>query len=467
MGFKGSLLLSQGNGGLLSAAGAAARPIATLQSGPASGAAAAHYLGLVAGHERLIALDIGGTSTDVAIIDRGLPYTTDSHVGDFPVILPLTDVSSIGAGGGSIVWVDSSGVLKVGPQSAGAAPGPACYGRGGTEATLTDAYFGAGIMSPAGFLGGTAKLDVEAANRALARVGTRIGGSAEDVAKAIIDIATSKMYAEVVRLIAKKGVDISEFGLVLYGGAGATHGFLLAKELGISEVIVPPAPGLLCALGTLTTDVKSDFIKSIHVSLTGKRRDDMAGVVGAYDELEKRAGQWLKEQNVPQNGHSFPRSADMRYQGQSYELTVTLPCGSDGTTESLSRTLLEAFHRMHERIYGHADVGAPVEIISVRVTALGKVRKPTAEELTRIWRKTQGSVAGSATKGARRIALADEDSSATVYDRLSLPADEWLSGPAVVEQYDTTTFIPRDYSFTVDAFGNILGRAATALKRGA
>ncbi len=454
MGLGGGFLVARGNGGLMNVAAAAESPVFTLGSGPASGVAAALYLSRVAGFERLIALDIGGTSTDVAIVDGELPYATESTIGDFPMMIPMVDVSSIGAGGGSIASVDAAGILKVGPRSAGATPGPACYGHGGRDATLTDAYVGAGVIDPDQFLGGRVRIHRDRALGALQSIGERIGRSPEEAADGIIEVVTAKMYAELVRLIAKKGVDISDFSLMVYGGAGATHGFLVAKELGIRRVIVPATPGLLCALGCLATDIKSDFIQTVHLVLSpGKSAAELDVLRTTFPELDGRAAAWLREQQVRQTDSTLHRSADMRYLGQSYEITV--PLEGEDLQAGRVENVLRAFHEHHNKIFGHSDDRAAVEVINARVTGVGRTRQPTPEELARVWEHLGSAAAGP--RKTRDILVQGQRWSAAVHERKSLRRDQRITGPAVVEQYDSTVLIPEGFTCHVDRFGNLIG----------
>jgi N-methylhydantoinase A len=454
LGLGGRFLVTRGNGGLMDVAAAVDTPLFTLGSGPASGVAAASYLGKVAGFEKLIALDIGGTSTDVAIVDGELPYATETPVGDFPIMIPIVDVSSIGAGGGSIASIDAAGILKVGPSSAGAMPGPACYGQGGHDATLTDAYVGAGVIDPEQFLGGRVKIQRDRAVSALRSIGEKIGRSPEQTADGIIEVVTAKMYAELVRLIAKKGIDVSEFSLMVYGGAGPTHGFLLAKELGIRRVIVPATPGLLCALGCLTTDIKSDFIRTVNLVLSpGKSTAELGVAQSAFRELGAHATAWLRKQQVPPEGGVLQRSADMHYLGQSYEITV--PLEDEIINYGRVESVLGAFHQHHNKIYGHSDDRASVELINARVTAVGSTRKPTAEELASVWEHAVTEPAGPPKK--REILLQGQRWSAAIYERKSLQRGQEIIGPAIVEQYDSTVCIPAGFACYVDRFGNLIG----------
>ena len=252
---------TKSNGGVMSIEAAGERPVETLLSGPASGVMGAAFIGQLIGDTRLLTLDMGGTSVDMALINGEVPYSNENTVGDFTVVLPAVDVSAIGAGGGSIAWLDAEGVLKVGPRSAGANPGPACYGRGGTEPTVTDAYAVLGIMTS--ILGGEMKLQFDKARAALATIGTRLGLTVEQAADAVLQVATANIYAEAVPQLARRGVDAKEFSLLCYGAAGPTHSFMLARELNLRRVIVPPMPGLLCALGCLVADLRADFVRSL------------------------------------------------------------------------------------------------------------------------------------------------------------------------------------------------------------
>ena len=262
------------------------------------------------------------------------------------------------------------------------------------------------------------------------------------------------MYAELVRLIAKKGVDISDFSLMVYGGAGATHGFLVAGELGIKRVIVPATPGLLCALGCLATDIKSDFIQTVNLVLSPDKSTAALDVLTTtFPKLDGRAAAWLSEQQVQEADRTLIRSADMRYLGQSYEITVPLEAGDlqDGRVEGVS----QAFHRQHDRIFGHSDDRAAVEVINARVTGVGRTRKPTPEELARVWEHLGGAPAG--TRKTRDVLVQGRRCSAAVFERKSLQRDQQIPGPAVVEQYDSTVLIPEGFTCHVDRFGNLVG----------
>lgn len=447
LGLPGPAYSTQSNGGILTASSAAEMPVVTLLSGPAAGVMGAIYVGAQAGIDQLITLDMGGTSADVAIVEGTPHYSTENRVGDFPVIMPAIDVSSIGAGGGSIAWTDHVGVLKVGPQSAGADPGPACYGRGGTQPTVTDAYVMLGIIDPEQFLGGTMRLDVEAAERAIAALGERIGLSPLEAAAAIIDVATSNMEAQFLPLMAQQGVDPSQFTLVPYGGAGPTHAFMFARQVGIPQVLVPPIPGVLSAIGCLVADLRSDYVSSVNLSLA---EIDSAELAGIYADLATKATAWLEEQQADVVSTSMVYSADMRYLGQSFEIPVMLPdVNGNLRLEDVERE----FHEQYEKIYHYNDPNSPVEMINCRVQIIGETSS------ARINFHQDSSVAADTVSGSRRVWFNDAYVDATVYVRANLKAEQTLSGPFIVEQYDTTIFVPPGFEVYVDSFGNLIGRA--------
>ena len=448
LGMPASVLTTKSNGGIMTAESAKDAPVETLLSGPASGVVGALYIGKVSGHDRLIAFDMGGTSSDVAVIDGDVMYSTESSVASMPIVMPAVDVSSIGAGGGSIAWVDPLGILKVGPRSAGADPGPACYGRGGTEPTVTDAYVQVGIIRPESFLGGRLALDGSLSEQALARVGEKLGLGVMETAAGVLDVATANMHAQLMPLMARRGIDPRDFAMLSYGGAGPTHALLLARELGIKKVIVPPSPGTLCALGCLVADLKRDSIKTIYAAA-----DDLtiADVEAEFAALEEDAQTWLAEQNAPSDGSVVIRSADIRYKGQSFDMTVALPTGfAEGDTMEVVR---KPFHEAYARIYGIADEAAPVEIINLRVTIVGVTPKPQPVP-------PRSSSTPGAPRSEREVFDEGTLQTAAVYAREDLAAGQSFSGPAVVEAADTTVFVPAGCEVTVDEWLNLIVEGA-------
>jgi N-methylhydantoinase A len=440
---------TKSNGGVMTAWHAAERPVETLLSGPASGVIGSAYLGQLIGEPRLVTLDIGGTSADMAVIDGEVGHSTENTVGEFPVIMPAVDVSSIGAGGGSIAWVDREGVLKVGPRSAGATPGPACYGRGGLEPTVTDAYVVAGIVHPSSFLGGTLTLQPELAHQALRKLGDGIGLDEVQAADAVLRVTTSMLYAELLPEMARRGADIRDYSLLAYGGAGPTHTFMAARELPIKRVIVPTTPGTMCALGCLVADLRADFVATVWRDCAEMSTSDLRA---PFATLDTEAQQWLADQSVPVAQTYMVRSADMCYVGQSFDVNVPLP----GTLDEVSLSdAIERFHQRHTSIYGHADPAAGVRLMTVRVQVVGATPKPQLGQIA-----TDGVAARAQLEsGVREIFENGRAWQARVYSRAALAQGDRIRGPAIVEQYDTTTYVPDGFEVHVDPWLNLVGEA--------
>jgi N-methylhydantoinase A len=450
------ILSTRSNGGIMSARRAAESPIETVLSGPASGVIGAAYLGKLAGAERLITLDMGGTSADVGVVEGEARLTTASFIGDYPIILPAIDVAAIGAGGGSIAWADADGVLKVGPRSAGARPGPACYDLGGQDATVTDAYVVLGIIDPEQFLGGRMKLKPGLAERALATLGEVLGLDPGATAEAVLNVATAQMYAALVPLMARKAVDITGYSLLAYGGAGPTHAFILAQEVGISRVLIPPSPGVLCALGCLIGDVKGDFIRTVYAPLPhhGDQTAQLAILEERFAELEQTARGWLAEQAIPVSSVELGREADMRYVGQSFEITVPL---AEGVLDDDGTLLRRAFHSAYADVYGYTDEQADLEIVNVRSGITGHTPKPHTPSAG------QGADTGPAQPQAQRdVRWNGRTARAGVFDRQQLSPGMTFEGPAIVTQYDTTVFVPSGFAVEMDAGRNLIGVATPA-----
>jgi N-methylhydantoinase A len=434
---------TKSNGGVMSVAAAAARPVETLLSGPASGVIGAAFIGRMIGDDKLITLDMGGTSVDIAVVNGEVSYSTENTVGDFPVLLPAVDVSAIGAGGGSIAWLDAEGVLKVGPRSAGANPGPACYGRGGTEPAVTDAYLALGICSPDGLLGGEMKLDKARAEAALAGLAERLGGSVLATADAVLQVATANIYAELVPQLARRGADAADYSLLAYGAAGPTHVFMLAREIAVRRVIVPPTPGLLCALGCLVADLRADFVRSLWEDCASLRDGQVRDI---YAALDSEARAWLVGQHVEVEKTYLIRSADLCYVGQSFEINVAFPDGA------LTVAAIEDwFHRRYERVYGYADRAAPVRLLEARVQIVGVMQKPDFDSLRPF------ATAADPVVGRRYIHEQGRQVEATVHQRTALRPGDNFAGPAVVEQYDTTVYVPEGFRVGVDQWFNLIG----------
>lgn len=445
-GVGSQLLVTRSNGGVMDSVGARSRPVDTLLSGPASGAVGARYVATQSGYSKIIALDMGGTSADVSIIDGDVPYSTEGSVGDFPIIMPAVEVRSIGAGGGSIAWLDAAGVLKVGPRSAGAKPGPACYGLGGTEPTVSDAYLALGYLDPEAVLGGKVRLDPARARDAIATIARPLGLDVPACAEAILQVATANMYAALLALVAQKGIDPRDFALLPFGGAGPAHGFFLAEEVGMGKVVVPPAPGVLAALGCLVADLRSDWIRAVNMPLVVGDRAVTRAVDAAFADLDRQARDWLRGEGVRGAKGELVHSGDLRYVGQSFELTVPL----QSTTPS-AEELIDRFQERHERIFGHADRTSPVELINVRTTVLGRmapVRQPPPRA------RTPGAPRPIAH---RQTFYRGEWVETPVYDRANMAIGGEIRGPAIVQQYDSTSVVPPGFVVHVDDGGNLVG----------
>jgi N-methylhydantoinase A len=435
--------ITRSNGGIMTIDAATHEPVQTLLSGPASGVVAAAGVGSRAGLADLVTLDMGGTSADVAVVEGGtIADSRDERVGDFPMVLPAVGISSIGAGGGSIAWLDGAGVLKVGPESAGADPGPACYGLGGVRPTLTDAFLVCGYLDPERFAGGLA-LVADAAYGAVETLAAPLVSDVFGAAESIVRVALANMYAELSAVLDRRGLDPRDFTLVAYGGAGPLVACRLAEEVHIARVLVPPAPGTLCALGALHADVVTDVVRTLNVRLDRLDGDELAS---AFAPAADRASAWLEREAPPDAVTALLLSADMRYVGQAYEIEVPVrPEWLDGDD---LRPLLDAFHERHERTFFHADRGAPAEIVDLRVRAVGELPKVPD-------RPPASCTSAPRARATRRIVAAGGRHEASVYARDSLAPGAAIAGPAIVEQDDTTTLVPSGWRVDVDGHGNL------------
>jgi N-methylhydantoinase A len=450
-GVTAPVFITASNGGSLSLATARARPVETLLSGPASGVMAASRLASATGTQRIITFDMGGTSSDIAVSCDGEPqFATRTEIGGLPLVLPVVAVSAIGAGGGSILRVDAQGVLKVGPESAGADPGPIAYGRGGSEPTITDCYLVTGLIDPARFLGGRVHLDCAASVAALAKIAARLGLRGTDApaqaAWGALRVATAGMVTELFKTMARDGLDPAEFSLVPYGGAGPTHATLVAEDAEIPRIVVPLAAATFCALGAVSADLRRDFAQSLRRVL-----DPAAAVAlgGLFAEMGEAALRWIDGEGELAQHTEFRHAVDMRYGGQAYELTVPLDAPTDDVT-----VLAEAFHREHERLYGFRDSEAPIELGTARLAVIGRVTPVVLPELAT-------SDEPPMPRERRRIYLETGWTETSIFERSDLRAGQHFDGPAIVEQADTTVLVLPGWHLRVDRFGNLhLARGA-------
>jgi N-methylhydantoinase A len=442
----GELHVMMSSGGVASAPTAAERPVTLLLSGPAAGVLGGQWAGALCGRRRLITFDMGGTSADIGIVtEDGVSEASarDTWVGGYPLLVPMLDVHTIGAGGGSIAYVDEGGAFRVGPRSAGASPGPAAYGHGGQEPTITDAHVVLGRIDPERFLGGRMKLDRDAAVEVVEKLSGRIGLDLLETAEGILTIANSNMARAIRSRTIEKGHDPREFALVAFGGAGPLHAADVADSLEIPEVLVPPHPGITSAGGLLTSDLKYDQMRTVF-QLQGNV--DVERLNRELDELEADLRGWLQRDGVPGEDVEVIRALDCRYVGQGYELRVTLADGA------FTEEALEAFHVLHAREYGSAYAD-PIEIVNARVSAIG--RRATLDPPPVSSGSLEDALVGE-SEGGFRVDGTLQTLPTRFYDRNLLPLDEALAGPAVVFHLDTTTVVPPGWNARADASGNLL-----------
>jgi len=442
-GYGGDVLLLHSGGGVMTPKTAERLPVRLAASGIAAGAIASRHLATLCGYPNAIGLDMGGTSTDISLVYAGEERVTKEWFVEYgyPIVFPSIEVLTIGAGGGSFAWIDEAGSLRNGPESAGANPGPACYGRGNDRPTNTDANLVLGRLGE-GLIGGAMTLDRAAAERAIAEhIGDPLGLGVEDAADAILRVANANM-ADAVRLISiRRGYDPREFALVAFGGAGPMHGAALARELSIPTVLVPPDPGITSALGCLLVDVKHDLSTMFLGAVDGV---DLVELEGEFGKLEAEARERLKSEEVPEEQMSIQRLIDMRYLGQWRSLTIPVDAPVD-LEDAASR-----FHAEHEREYNYRRDGAPVEIYRLNVRAVGVTPKPDLKRHDR-----NGAAARPSATRPVRFDETDAAVDTPVYARTELAAGTRLDGPAIVDQFDSTTLVPPGWRAEVDEWLNI------------
>ncbi|MBM3521707.1 MAG: hydantoinase/oxoprolinase family protein [Alphaproteobacteria bacterium] len=453
IGITAPVYITASNGGTLSIETARQRPIDTVLSGPASGLVAATRIAQRIGQNAIITVDIGGTSCDVAFNEGPDPeYATATKVGDYPLVVPVVNVFAIGAGGGSIVWVDAQGVLKVGPNSAGADPGPICYGKGGKQPTLTDCYLLVGYIHPDHFLGGRMRLDGAGARAALDAIAEQLGYDGEDralrAAAAALRVASAMMATELFKGLARRGADPGDFALMAFGGAGPTHASLLAEEAGLTSIIIPPGPATFCALGAILTDVKRDYVRSRKLALRADG-ESAAELARIFRALEERAASWIATEGDILGRTMFDAALDMRYAGQAFDLQVSIPGRQRERPQP--GAIAELFHRAHERIYSFRDEDSAIEITTQRIRVTGRIppigfpdvpRKPAPKPI-----------------GRRRVHVNGRQREISVYARNDLGRGAALDGPVIIEQEDCTVWVQPGWRATIDRTGSILVRS--------
>ncbi len=444
---RAQVLLMQSSGGSLTVAAARDMPVRLVTSGPAGGALAIQHIGKATGRSNVLGIDMGGTSADICLVHQGqVRMTTEGSIAGYPVKLPMIEINTIGAGGGSLAWLDAWGGLHVGPQSAGADPGPVAYGRGGTEPTVTDANLVLGRLHAGRFLGGEMALDMEAARDAIKRLGKKLGLSTERAAAGIVRISNSNMERALRVSSAERGYDPREITLVAFGGGGPLHAAALARAIGFETVLVPETPGVLSALGLVMADIRHDFVQTCLARVDQIPADRFAALFAA---LESQAAKALERDGVPPDRRVLERTADLRYVGQAYEVNVPVPAGA--LTGGVTAEIARRYHELHKRLYAHCHPDHPVELVSVRIAALGLTAAPPLRE------RPAGNAAAR-PRETRPVYFDDADDyvDCCVYDRSALGPGAVFEGPAIVEQMDTTTVIHPGQQASIDAFGNIL-----------
>jgi len=449
--------IMKSNGGVISAREIASQPITSILSGPAAGALGAALLASAAGFDRILTLDGGGTSTDVSLVEGGTPgLTTEGRVGRFPVKVPMIDIVTVGTGGGSIAWRSPEGGLKVGPRSAGADPGPLCYGKGGTEPTATDATLVLGRIPPY-LLGGEIPLDCGLAERGIAALAASLGLEPVRAAEGILEIAAWSQANAIRQVSVKRGLDVRDYLLVAFGGSGPLQAGKLVDLLGLKGALIPPSPGNVSAFGLLTVDLKNDYVVTL---VQRDDRLDLERMQRAYDRLEAEACEALRREGFADEQMLFVRSADLRYFGQAWEVRVEVPAGP--VTRALADVAVDRFHQAHEKVYGYsyrpgssriAPGGSQqrVEWVNLRVTGIGPIARPALRPLPPGDRRPERALAGQ-----RPVFFAGAFVSTPIYDRARLRPGDCLDGPAIVEEFGSTTVVFPGLEATVDHYGNLL-----------
>ena len=439
-GMDKAIHVMRSNGGVMTDRMARDQPISTLLSGPVGGAIGCVQLSRDTGRANLLGIDMGGTSFDLTLVIDGEPQlSTETTLEGLPLLMSVVDIHTIGTGGGSIAWIEAGG-LRVGPKSAGSQPGPACYGRGGTEPTVTDANLYLGRLGSNSLLGGRMTLDVDATKRAMTKIAEPLGISELQLAEGILAISNAKMADAMRTITVEKGIDPRDFTLVAYGGAGPMHAVELAYELEIGEILIPRFPGAFSAWGMLQSDIRSDFTANFFVPAA---QVNPAAISKVGQSLEEQGRALLEQEHVRSEDMVFTFSADLRYAGQ--ENTLSIPF----TDQSSVPDILKSFHEAHERRFGHAQPNNPVEFVNLRLAAVGRLSRE---------RQSFASIpqATSPVIGEREVIFGGQTLRANIFNRALFTDQTQYSGPAVIEEETATTFVPPGYGFRLDDWGNLL-----------
>ncbi len=437
--YKKPLYIMQSNGGVIRAESALEQPVKTLLSGPVGGTIGGQALSKLIKRPNLICVDMGGTSFDMSLIINGKPSVTNETEQEFiPLLIPLVDIHTIGAGGGSVAWLENE-ALRVGPRSAGANPGPACYGKGGQEPTVTDANLYLGRLGKESKLGGWMDLDLNASESVLKSLSEKLNISSTELAEGILSIINAKMADAIRTITVKEGIDPREFSLVAFGGAGSMHAVWLAEELEINEIIVPNDPGTFSAWGMLQTDIRRDLTVNFYQNFQSLEKEKL---LENFNKLKDEAIALLKSENVNENDMSFSLTADMRYIGQEYYVNVDISEPFD------LNEINNNFHKTYEKQYGHSTPEGPSEFINLRLIATGKIKKTDSVKSIENDKTIKDS--------KRKIIFNQKEYETKIYARHNIRVNESFEGPAVIEESTATTVIPPNYSIIKDEFGNII-----------
>ena len=441
--FPKSFRLMLSNGGCVSTRNFESAGIQTVLSGPAGGVIGAFHVAKAAGYERIITFDMGGTSTDVCLCDENISMTTESMISGLPIKVPLIDIHTVGAGGGSIASVDSGGALRVGPESAGANPGPICYGNNGKEITVTDANLFLGRISPSQFLGGQMSLAANETRRFMEEFSNRLGLSTLETADGILKIANATMERAIKVISVERGYDTRDFTLISFGGAGGLHAAFLAENLGIGTVLIPPNGGLLSAYGMLYADVVKDYSQTVLWTTDDNGPEIHDRLEQGFQVLLTRGVSEMKSEGFDSSQIKIRRSLDMRYEGQSYELIVPY--------EDVDTDFVSNFHAMHERRFSYARTEAVVEVVNLRLSAVGETKKPMLikEPLTE-------SNSSEAVTLQQDVVFDGKVYSTNFYQRESLRPGYRIEAPAIITEFSATTVVPPNFSVVVDGYGNLV-----------
>ena len=451
-GIQADLHVMSSNGGVATAKMVSDRPVMTLLSGPAAGVLGGAWTGELSNRTKLITFDMGGTSADIGIVSDGTfaqASARDTWIAGYPLLVSMIDIHTIGAGGGSIAYADPGGGFRVGPRSAGAIPGPAAYGRGGKQPTVTDANVVLGRLDKDYFLGGEMSLDDSAAQQAITGLATELGLGVPDTADGILTLVTANMANAIRSRTVQKGIDPREFALIAFGGAGPLHAVDVARELGMSEVIIPPYPGITSAVGLLTTDLKYDTIRTeFQVS----DEIDLQRLNSDLEAMEEELTDQFLNDGLTESAISFQRSGDLRYVGQGYELRITY---ADGLLNDDSlQGIFDQFHIQHRAEYGHDFPDSAIEIVNARVTGIGQMPKISQPE--DINSGTQESALMKSGSCMFRVDNHLEEFETMFYQRDKLPLEHSIAGPAIIIQQDSTTVVPPNNQFVSDKAGNMI-----------